>query len=105
MKNHPEKVISMGDMKAYHNDLTLDQHGAKQKWCMVEYLATEAGDTTKHDGQTYMIMSDGTLYGQLNYQSNKNKSTFLTGALDMTEWTPKAWFNFCMTMKKTGTIN
>ena len=31
LENHPKKVILMEDMKAYHNNLTLDKHGAKQK--------------------------------------------------------------------------
>ena len=92
-------------MKAYHNNLTMDKHNVTQKWRTVEYPAIGTGNTTKHDGQTYVIMSDGTLYGHLDYQSNKNKSAFLSGALEMTEWTPKAWYNFCMMMENAGTIN
>ena len=105
LKNHPDKIIAMGDMKDYHNDLTTDQHDAQQHWRTVEYPAIGTGNTTKHDGQTYVIMNDGTLYGHLDHQSNKNKSAFLSGALDMTEWTPKAWFNYYMTMEKAGIIN
>ena len=50
-------------------------------------------------------MSDGTLYGHLYYQLTKNKTTFITGAPDMTEWPPKGCVNFCMTVEKAGTIN
>ena len=75
----------MSDMKLYHINLTMDKHGAKQKWRTVEYPAVGNGNTTKHECQTYVIMGDGTLYGHLDYQSNKNKSAFLTGALEMTE--------------------
>ena len=50
-------------------------------------------------------MNDGTLFGHLDHQSTKNKTGFITGAPDMTEWTPKGWFKFCMTMEKAGTIN
>ena len=31
LKNHPNKIITMGDMKDCHINLTIDQHGAKQK--------------------------------------------------------------------------
>ena len=57
----------MNDMELYHNDLTIDKHGAKQKWRTVEYPAIGTGNTTKHECQTYVIMSDGTLYGHLDY--------------------------------------
>ena len=50
-------------------------------------------------------MSDGTINDHLDYQPNRNKSDFLTGAPEMTEWNPKAWFKFCMMMEKAGTIN
>ena len=105
LNNHPNKVIAMGHIKSYHNDLPLDQHDAKQKWRTVEYPTIGSGSITKHDGQTYVIMGDSSLYCQFSYQSNKNKSAFLTGALDMSKWTPKAWFNYCTTMEKAGTIN
>ena len=72
---------------------------------MVEYSELGIGNTTKHYGQTYVVMNDGTLYGHLDHQSNKNQSAFLFGAMDMTERTPKAWFNYCMTLEKAGTIN
>ena len=72
---------------------------------MVEYPELSVGNTIKHDGQTYVFINNGTLYGYLDLQSNKNKSVFLSGAMDMTELTPKAWFNYCMTMEKAGTIN
>jgi len=71
----------------------------------VEYPTIRTGNTTKHAGQTYVVMNDGTLYGHLDHQLNKYKSAFLSGALDMTEWTPKAWFNYCMTREKARTIN
>ena len=50
-------------------------------------------------------MNDSTLYGHLDHQSNMNKSAFPSGALDMTEWTLKVWFNYCLPMEKAGTIN
>ena len=95
----------MNDMKLYQNDLTKNNHGSIQKWRTIKYPALGTGNTTKHDGQTYLIMNDGTLYGHLYYQSTKNKTAFITGAPGMTEWTPKGWFNFCMMMEKAGTIN
>ena len=105
LKNHPINIITNGDLKLYHNDLIVDKHNSKQKWRTVEYPALELGNTTKHHGQTYLIMNDGTLFGHLDHQSTKNKTGFITGAPDMTEWTPKGWFKFCMTMEKAGTIN
>ena len=42
LDNHPNKIIAMGYMKAYHDDLTIDQHGAKQKWRTVEYPVIES---------------------------------------------------------------
>ena len=71
----------MDDIKLYHNDLTVAKHNAKQKWRPVEYPALGTDNTTKHDGQTYLIMNDGALYGHLDYQSTKNKTAFITGAL------------------------
>ena len=37
LKNHPVNIITRDGMKLYHNDLTVDKHNAKQKWCVVEY--------------------------------------------------------------------
>ena len=76
LEESSQKGFLIGDMKAYHNNLTLDKQSAKQKWRTVEYPAIGTGNTTKYDGQTYVIMSDGTLYGHLDYQSNKNKLVF-----------------------------
>ena len=95
----------MSDMKPYHNNLTMDKNNAKQKRRMVKYPTVGTGNAAEHDCQTYVIMGDGTLYGHLDYQLNKNKLAFLTGALEMTELNPKAWYSFCMTMEKSGTIN
>ena len=71
----------------------------------MEYPALGTGNTTKHDGQTYLIMNDGTLFSHLDHQSTKNKTAFITGAPDMTGWMPKGWFEFCLTMEKAGAIN
>ena len=57
-------------MKPNHNKLTQDQHGATQKWRTVEYPALGTSNTSNYDGQTYVIMSDGTINGHLDYQSN-----------------------------------
>jgi len=105
LKNHPGKIIGIGNLVDFHNKLTVDQHGARQHWRTVEYPKLGIGNTTKHDGQTYVVMNDGKLYGHLDYQSNKNKSASLSSAMDMTEWTPKGWFNYCMMLEKAGTIN
>ena len=67
LKNHPDKIIARGDMKDFYNDLTDDQHGARQYWRTVEYPAIGTGNTKKHAGQTYMVMNDGTLYGHLDH--------------------------------------
>mmetsp|Transcript_12788 Transcript_12788/g.12598 ORF Transcript_12788/g.12598 Transcript_12788/m.12598 type:complete len:99 (-) Transcript_12788:112-408(-) len=50
-------------------------------------------------------MSDDSLFGHLDYQTNKHKSALLAGAPDMTEWTHKGFYHLCMTMEKTGAIN
>ena len=105
LKSHPVSIIIMKYMELCHQNLMLNKNNTKQKWRTVEYLALGTGNTTKHDGQTYMIMSDGTLYGHFYYQLTKNKSIFLTGAPKMTEWNPKACFKFCMMMEKDETIN
>ena len=82
-----------------------NKHNSKQKWRTVEYPALGTGNSTKHDGQTYLIINDCTLFGHLDPQSTKYTTAFITGAPDMTKWTPKGWFEFCLTMKKSGTIN
>ena len=48
---------------------------------LVLYHTLNSGNTTKHDGQTYLIMNDGTLSGHLDYQLTKNKTVFITGPL------------------------
>ena len=68
LKNHPVNIITSGNLKLYHNDLMVVKHNAKQKWCTVEYPALETGNTTKHDGQTYLIMNGGTLFGHVDHQ-------------------------------------
>ena len=93
------------DLKLYQNVLTTDKHSAIQQWRTVEYPALGLGNTTKHEGQTYLCMNDGSLFGHLDYQTNKHKSAFLAGAPDMTEWTPKGFYHLCMTMEKAGAIN
>ena len=50
-------------------------------------------------------MGDGSIFGHLDYQNNKHKSAFLAGAPDMTKWTPRGFYNLCMTMEKAGAIN
>ena len=105
LKNHPVNIITGGDLKLYHNDLTVDKHNARQKLRTVEYSAFGTGNTTRHDDQTYLIMNDGTLFDHLDHQSTKNKTAFITGAPDMIEWTLKGWFEFYLTMEKSGTIN
>ena len=50
-------------------------------------------------------MNDGSLFGHLDYQTNKHKSAFLAGAPDMTSWTPKGFYHLSMTMEKAGAIN
>ena len=80
LKNYPVNIITMNNMKLYHNDLTKDKHGAIQKLHTVEYTALGTGNTTRYDGQIYFIMNDGTLYGHLDYQLTKTKTAFITGA-------------------------
>ena len=84
-KNHSVNIITKNDMKLYHNDLIKDKYGLIQKWRTVEYPALETGNTTKHDGQTYLIMNDGTLYGHVDYQLTENKTAFVTGDPDIIE--------------------
>ena len=105
LKNHPINIIMSSDLKPYHNDLTVDKHNARQSWRTVEYPALGTGNTTKHEGQTYLLMNDGSLFGHLDHQSTKNKTDFITDAPDMNDWTPKGWFEFCMTMEKAASIN
>ena len=84
LKNHPVDLITMNNLKLYQNDLTKDKHSVIQKLRTVEYPALGLGNTTKHEGQTYLCMIDGSLFGHLDYQTNKHKSAFLAGAPDMT---------------------
>ena len=105
LKNHPINVITKSDLKPYHNKLTVDKHGARQSWSTVKYLALGLGNTTKHKDQTYLITNDGSLFRHLDHQSTKNKAAFVTGASDIDDWTPKRFFNFCITMEKAGAIN
>ena len=105
LKNHPINVITSSDLKPYHNDLTVDEHNARQSWRTVEYPALGTGNTIKHEGQTYLIMNDGSLFGHLDHQSTKNKTAFITGAPNMNDWTSKGWFEFCMAMETAASIN
>ena len=34
----------------------------------------------------------------------KNIFSFLSSSMDLSKWTPKAWFSYCMTMEKAITI-
>ena len=104
-KNHPDKIIGMGDLVDFNNKLIVDSANVQQNWPTVEYPELKNGNTNTHAGKTYVDMYDGTLYGHLDRQLNKNKSAFLSSAMDMIEWTPKAWFKYCMTFEKAGTIN
>ena len=101
---HAVDLIRSSDLVLYSNVLTTDKHGAVQQWRTVEYPAN-VGNTTKHEGQTYLCMIDGSIFGHLDYQNNKHKSAFLAGAPDMTEWTPRGFYHLCMTMEKAGAIN
>ena len=76
-----------------------------QHWNTVEYPELENGNTTVHDGQTYLCMIDGSIYGHLDYQNNRHKSAFLAGTPVMTEYTPRGFCNMCMIMKKAGAVN
>ena len=69
----------------FNNKLIVDSTGSQQYWHFVEYPMLGLRNTSKHTGQTYLIIQDGTLYGHLQYQSNKHKVTFPTGAMPMTE--------------------
>ena len=85
LKNHPVNIITSSNLKPFQNEPTVDKHNTKQRWRTVEYPALNTGNTTKYDGQTYLIMNDGTLFGYLDHQLAKNKTAFITGAPDMTE--------------------
>ena len=50
-------------------------------------------------------MNDGTLYGHLQYQSNKHKSAFLTSAMAVIDWSPKGWVCYCVMLDKVATTN
>ena len=67
LKNHPVNIITMNNMKLFYDELTKDKHGATQKLHTVEYPTLGTGNTAKYDGQTYLIMNDGTLYDLLDY--------------------------------------
>ena len=92
-------------MKLYQNILTTEKHSLIQLWRTIKNPALGAGNTTKHEGQTYLCMSDGSFFGHLDYQTSKYKSVFLAGAPNMTSWTPKGFYHLCMTMEKAGAIN
>mmetsp|Transcript_8302 Transcript_8302/g.9666 ORF Transcript_8302/g.9666 Transcript_8302/m.9666 type:complete len:108 (+) Transcript_8302:165-488(+) len=96
LKKHPVDLIRSSNLALYQNDFTKDNHGAIQQWRTVEYPALGLGNTTKHEDQTYLCMIDGSIWGHLDYQNNKQKSAFLNGAPDMTKWTPKGFYHLCM---------
>ena len=92
-------------MVDFSKKLTLDSIGAQQHWHLVEYPEVGGTNTTKHPGKTFLIIKKVTLYGQLLYQTNKYKVAFLTGAMPMTEWTPKGWFCYGMMLENAAVIN
>ena len=104
LKNDSVDLMRKSDLKLYQNVLTMDKHGAVQQWRTIKYPSL-ISNTTKHEGQTYLCMNDGSLFSHLDYQTNKQKSVFLAGAPNMTKWTPKGFYNLCMTMEKAGAIN
>ena len=59
LKKHPVDLIRRSDLALYSNVLTTDKHGAIQQWRTIEYPKKGIGNTTKHDGQTYLCMIDG----------------------------------------------
>ena len=67
LKNHPINIITSSDLTPFNNNLTVDKHNSQQAWRTVEYPALGLGNTTKHDGQTYLIMNDGTLFSHLDH--------------------------------------
>lgn len=70
-----------------------------------EYPFLGTGNTTKHDDHTYLIMNDDTLFSHLDHELTKIKTAFITSTPDITEWTTKRWFEFILTMEKTGAIS
>ena len=81
LKNHSISIITSSNLKPFHNDLMVKKHNTRQEWRTVEYHALGTGNTTKDDGQIYLIMNDGTQFGHLDHQSTKNNTAFITGAL------------------------
>ena len=76
-----------------------------QQWNTVEYPENGIGNTTVHQGQTYLCMVDGSIFGHLDYQNNKHKSAFLANAPLMTDYTPREFHSMCTIMEKAGAIN
>ena len=105
LKRHQVDIFQKSDLKPYHNKLTVDKHGLMQHWNTVEYPENGIGNTTVHQGQTYLCMIDGSIFGHLDYQNNKHKSAFLAGAPLMTDYTPRGFHGMCTIMEKAGAIN
>ena len=105
LKKHQVDIFRKSDLVKYNNVLTTDKHGTIQDWHMIEYPEIGNGNTTAHDGQTYLCMIDGSIFGHLDYQNNRHKSTFLAGAPGMTKYTPKRFYDMCIIMEMAGAIN
>ena len=105
LKKNKDVYIRQCDLTLFQNDLTKDKHGTSQQWRTVQYPSiVTAANTTKHEGQTYLVMSDGSTWGHLDYQSNKHKTAFLASAPDMSEYTPRGFYNMCMTMELNNSV-
>jgi hypothetical protein len=103
LKNDPVKIIAKRHLIKFNNTLTLDKANVQQDWNFVEY--PEVGVGADKPGQTYLIMKDGTLFGHLAHQGQKQKLAFVQSAMPMTEWSPKEWFRYCMMMERAAAIN
>ena len=48
---------------------------------------------------------NGTVYSYLQYQSLKQRTTSLSSAMTMNEWTPCEWYRYCQMLEISAAIN
>ena len=97
LHNNPhERFVCDSDLKRFNNRLTMSLAKTQQDLTFVEYPEV---------GQTHLILLNSTVYSYLQYQSLKQRATFVSSAMTMNEWTPIEWFQYSQMMEISAAIN
>ena len=84
LHNNPHELfVCDSDLKRFNNKLTINLTKTQQDLKFVEY---------PEDGQTHLILMNGTVYSYLQYQSIKQRAVFVSSVMTMNKWTPSEWF-------------